>query len=196
MFAFPPPKSQFERSWAWMEDVFNLEEIGKLCKYAEGLEKVQGVTGYGDLPEENQKEIRSSEVAWITSNPDTAWIYTKLAEKIMTANERYFRLNLWGFVDGLQYTTYDSAKRGHYDYHMDLNGIDQYQRKLTAVLQLSKPSSYEGGELKIQGRSEDILPKTQGHLLLFPSYVRHKVCPVTSGVRRSLVMWASGFDFT
>lgn len=196
MHAFPPPRSQFERSWAWMESGFTAEQIAELCSYAEELPKVPGTTGSGNLSEEQQKEIRSSDVAWIASNADTKWIYDQLVERIMVGNERYFRLNLWGFVDDLQYTTYDAAKNDHYDFHIDLNGKDEYQRKLTVVLQLSKPQAYEGGELKIQGRCEEILPKTQGHLLMFPSWARHKVCPVTSGIRKSLVMWVSGFDFT
>jgi PKHD-type hydroxylase len=63
---------------------------------------------------------------------------------------------------------------------------------------LSDPSEYEGGELDLEfGKPNDKprytsfkLPK--GGLVFFQSDVWHRVCPITSGVRKSLVAWFSG----
>ena len=40
-----------------------------------------------------------------------------------------------------------------------------------------------------------MLPKEQGKLILFPSYVLHEVKPVTKGERYSLVAWITGPQF-
>jgi PKHD-type hydroxylase len=68
---------------------------------------------------------------------------------------------------------------------------------------LSNPSDYEGGQLKFQFRNnvdptiEDTLVdgNLQGNIIVFPSYVWHKVEPVTKGVRYSLVTWTWGPPF-
>ena len=37
--------------------------------------------------------------------------------------------------------------------------------------------------------------KARGTLVAFPSYVMHRVTPVTSGTRKSLVAWVAGPKF-
>ena len=70
---------------------------------------------------------------------------------------------------------------------------------------LSDPKDYKGGELEFDFRQNDpdkkrqiikckeILPK--GSLVVFPSFVWHRVCPVTRGERNSLVIWNLGYPF-
>ena len=75
--------------------------------------------------------------------------------------------------------------------------------------QLTDGSEYQGGELEFDFRNYDppienkinkniiqakeILPK--GSIIVFPSFVWHRVKPVTQGVRYSLVMWNLGYPF-
>ena len=40
---------------------------------------------------------------------------------------------------------------------------------------------------------KEILP--QGSIVIFPSYLWHRVTPVTKGVRYSLVIWNLGYPF-
>lgn len=58
--------------------------------------------------------------------------------------------------------------------------------KLTCVIQLSDPSTYEGGKLKI---GSEYAPDEQGTMICFPSNTLHEVEPVTSGERFVLVHW-------
>lgn len=106
----------------------------------------------------------------------------------------------------IQLTEYDSAEQGEYKPHeddadwvglvperFDPRGV----RKLSVVIQLSDSKSYEGGEL--------IFPNNEGYdsshatgigtCIIFPSYLKHGVTPVTSGVRHSLVSWILGPPF-
>ena len=78
-------------------------------------------------------------------------------------------------------------------------------RKLSVTVTLSDPKDYKGGELEFDFRNQDpdkkpnikkcieILPK--GSLVVFPSFVWHRVCPVKKGERKSLVIWNLGWPF-
>jgi PKHD-type hydroxylase len=61
---------------------------------------------------------------------------------------------------------------------------------------LSDPSEYDGGDLEIwTGTEPKVLDKTKGIVHAFPSFVMHRVTPVTRGVRRTLVIWIAGPKF-
>ena len=70
------------------------------------------------------------------------------------------------------------------------------------TVSLTDPKKYQGGELEFDLRNQDperarntklcteILPK--GSIVVFPSFVWHRVKPITKGVRYSLVIWNLG----
>lgn len=96
--------------------------------------------------------------------------------------------------DVIQYGEY--RKDGHYDWHMDMDPflpIDGKHRKVTAVLMLSNRDSYQGGDFELR---TGCISMQQGDMLIFPSFMEHRVTPVVSGVRRSIVCWATGPQFT
>ena len=91
---------------------------------------------------------------------------------------------------------YKSSDEGHYDWHMDSQPpIDGRQRKLSISILLSDPSEFEGGELQFKGMEDGKILTKQGSIVVFPSFIEHKVTPVTKGVRYSAVTWASGPSF-
>jgi len=106
----------------------------------------------------------------------------------------------WGYSfnsqENTQFGRYKSTDEGHYDWHMDAgppqNGI---QRKLSISILLSDPSDFEGGELQFKGMEDQKILTKQGSIVVFPSFIEHKVTPVTKGVRYSAVTWASGPSF-
>jgi PKHD-type hydroxylase len=64
------------------------------------------------------------------------------------------------------------------------------------TVQLTDGTDYQGGDFEImRGRDIEQLPKGKGTVLIFPSYLLHRVTPVTSGVRKSLVLWLGGASF-
>ena len=66
--------------------------------------------------------------------------------------------------------------------------------KLSFVLQLSDPDDYEGGNLQLldeMGKSY-IAPRERGTIILFDSRTMHRVLPVKSGLRKSIVGWTVG----
>jgi PKHD-type hydroxylase len=142
----------------------------------------------GDL-EEN--EHRSSIVRWVEDPQikNMLWWYAQ------EANRLAFGLDVQN-VGSVQFTEYSASQAAHYDWHHDvLWGTETaYDRKISVVLQLSDPSSYEGGDFEfneVESPNSDQL-KTKGTILCFPSVLQHRVSPVTKGTRYSLVSWFEG----
>jgi PKHD-type hydroxylase len=95
----------------------------------------------------------------------------------------------------IQFTEYRATNQGHYDWHQDvwLESPRPYARKLSVVVQLSSPDDYKGGEFEFFGiQSPTATFASRGSLLVFPSFLQHRVLPVTKGLRRSLVTWIEG----
>ena len=105
-------------------------------------------------------------------------------------------IDIRGFHEHIQFTVYEGDDKGFYRWHVDNNmQSDVPPRKLSMTVQLSDPSEYTGGELQLHDGEVQTAVNNRGHVVIFPSYVLHRVQPVTSGIRRSLVVWANGPGF-
>lgn len=106
----------------------------------------------------------------------------------------------WGYdlsgQEDTQIGRYKSIDAGFYDWHMDSAPPENnIQRKLSCVVLLNDPSEFEGGELQFKGNNDENVLTKQGSIIVFPSFIEHKVTPVTKGVRYSAVTWALGPSF-
>ncbi len=123
--------------------------------------------------------------------------YCLIADRIIKANNEIWRLDLTGFnmfLDKPNILRYKAEEQGHYDWHFDY-GKEYSNRKISFSLQLSDPSEYDGGHLEIAGINPDEATRKKGTLIMFPSYVRHRVTPVTRGTRYCVVGWVHGPHF-
>jgi PKHD-type hydroxylase len=176
-------------NYYYFSNVFTDKEIEKIIQLGDTFPKQTAQTGGGADGRESKNRI--SEIAWITETPESEWLYSRITDLAMTANANMWNYDIWGYHDSLQYTTYYDAG-GHYDWHADV-GPNMSNRKLSCVIQLTDPSEYEGGELQFQGSSGVVsLPKEKGMVVFFSSFVLHRVTPVLTGTRKSLVTWLSG----
>lgn len=171
--------------WVWISDVDD-ETCDRLIEEnSQGLREAPVATNECIVM---NKSIRRSQINLEPSQEalDLCEFYTN------AANKQGFAFNVYG-LGTCQLARYSEEDQGKYDWHVDsFSGFDmQFDRKLTCVIFLSDPDTYEGGALQISYRSEDFkLPK--GSVIVFPSYELHRVTPVTRGVRYSLVGWAEG----
>jgi PKHD-type hydroxylase len=190
-FAPCPDKSTNESLHAWWNDGFNPREIKDIISIGEDYTQDEGVVDNG----RKDDVIRKSKVAWINNNSRTNWLYDRMAFITRNLNGQFFDFDLYGFVEDFQYTVYDQDG-DHYTWHMDKGRNSTSPRKLSLVLQLSDPSEYEGGDLEIfTGNTPTVLEKKKGIIHAFPSFVMHRVTPVTRGIRKTLVVWVSGPKF-
>lgn len=141
--------------------------------------------------EGDHEEMRRSKIAWIHNEQ----LQMRLWQFANIANVERFRFNVMQVSD-IQYTEYHAKDKGHYDWHEDvlwLNNERDLDRKLSVTVQLSDSDDYEGGDFEIR---DVALPqrdlRKKGTVLVFPSYLEHRVTPVTKGVRKSLVTWFEG----
>lgn len=87
--------------------------------------------------------------------------------------------------------------------YTDDDGMVGKVRKISLTINLNEPGDYEGGEFKIdlgEGANDNPIItvneiKPQGSIVVFPSFIRHCVAPVTKGKRYSLVLWTLGYPF-
>lgn len=144
---------------------------------------------------EEAHSIRKSKVKWLNYNqyPQFDWIYNRLQLAIERANNQFWDFSLYSMPDPIQYTEYYPSG-GHYDWHMDIGpGSSMANRKISITVQLSHPDEYEGGNLQIlRSPTPEDAPRGLGTVVIFPSYMMHRVTQVTSGVRKSLVLWVGG----
>jgi PKHD-type hydroxylase len=181
---------------AYWENGFSEDELNKIISIGENKITTQGEEAIVGLMEGSgvNTEIRRSRVAWFNSD-EASWLYQKLGWIARQLNGQYFQCDVSGFSDDLQYTIYDHTVEGHYDWHMDKGYASDGSppRKLSLVLLLSDPNEYEGGDLELFAGNQTVkVQKTKGIVHAFPSYVMHRVTPVTKGTRRSLVVWLCG----
>lgn len=134
------------------------------------------------------ENVRSTTICGIEAEKSYAWIFQKLADAIVQANYDIWGYELLGFSEVIQISRYDVGD--HYDWHMDIGGGVLSQRKLSVVAQLTDSSEYEGGDLEFF--KHGLAPRDQGTLILFPSFMHHRVLEIKKGVRHSLVAWLSG----
>lgn len=191
-FAPSPDKATNECLHAWWNDGFSHREIKDIISIGEDYAQDEATVGDGDVND----TIRKSKVAWLNQNNRTSFVYEKMAYIGRMLNGQFFQFDLFGFVEDFQYTVYTSDNN-HYDWHMDKGpGSTLAPRKLSLVLQLSDPSEYDGGDIQIMTGSQPInLEKKKGIVHAFPSFVLHRVTPVTRGIRRTLVVWIAGPKF-
>lgn len=178
-------------NYYYFTQAFTNEELNKIIEIGESIPKNVATTVGEDGKDGNVSEYRKSEVSWIGQNPQTSWIYDRISDLAIKANTEMWNFDIWDYQDDLQYTTY-YGNGGHYDWHPDLGpGISN--RKLSVVLQLSDSEDYQGGDLQINtGGSVLSVPRERGLICFFPSFLLHRVTPLTSGLRRSLVVWLCG----
>ena len=178
--------------YAWSKSFLTKEECKIITEYGKNkLNLNQGAVGK-EL--EISKKIRDSNVSWIGLNEDTKWLYDRLVYNILKLNKEFFNFDIYGLMEGIQFTNY-KAPKGKYTKHTDM-GFGGIVRKLSVSIQLTDPKKYEGGELILHlDDKPKILSKEQGMLYIFPSWTLHEVKPVIKGERNSLVAWVNGHGF-
>lgn len=133
---------------------------------------------------------RKSNVMFLTPEQPLLWLFERLGQAAVQNNAHRYHFDLLGFHEELQLAQYE--KDGHFDWHMDF-GAAVSTRKLSLSIQLSDPETYEGGDLQFLVNNRPFnAPRGQGTLIIFPSFVMHRVTPISSGSRMSIVGWVTG----
>ena len=147
------------------------------------------------------KSIRKVSHCWLPFEKFN-WLYRLLEEEIKNINWYNYKFTLT-HMESIDYLEYHAGKddvdpeHGHGKYASHVDGSINSTRKLSFSILLSDPSEFTGGDLLLyESSTPHIVPKNKGQITFFPSNCLHEVTPVTKGVRRSIVSWIHGPQFT
>ena len=168
--------------------LFSSDECTRIIALAQ---QQRGLAGTVDARADSNDPIRNSIVRFLYPDTGNEWFFARLDQAVSGLNAAY-AFELQGFFEGVQVASYREG--GHYGWHMDI-GPDAFStRKLSLSVQLSPEADYDGGELEFLV-GEEVASRAQGTLIAFPSFLVHRVRPVTRGTRWSLVSWVAGPAF-
>lgn len=179
--------------YTWFTKLFNEKEVDAIRALwdAEFVRSAE-VNKAGN--EMTRDDLRKSKVMFIKADAVNDWIYERLGQACLQTNLNRFKFDINGFQTELQLATYDSTD--FFDWHMDFGAGDISNRKLSITVQLSDPSEYEGGELQFMINQNIVdAPKEKGTAIVFPSFALHRVKPIISGSRKSIVGWIGGAPY-
>lgn len=203
-----------EHYW-FFTSVISPDTCDKIIKL--GLSKKLEIGSIGKFKEKNKltkkelkelKQKRNSNIVFLNDK----WLYDEILPFVHNANKSANWNFDFDWCESIQFTEY--KKNQHYGWHADDFGIpmksndknfDNKIRKISCIISLSDSNDYEGGDLQfdyrdydpeIQKPSSSIVTceqiKPRGSIVVFPSFLWHKVNPVTKGKRYSLVLWSIG----
>jgi PKHD-type hydroxylase len=170
-------------------NLFNNNEIDKiraLWNEDEARDAKIGSLGSGEI----NYQKRKSRIIFL-DKPDTDWIYDRLSMACILVNANKYKFDILGYQSKLQLTSYGVGD--FFGWHMDSGDKHNSIRKLSITVQLTSTDEYEGGALQFfKGNDTINAPSEKGTAVIFPSYVAHRVEPVTKGCRKSIVGWIAG----
>lgn len=178
--------------WELWPAALTAAECDAIVSRAESYEAQSATVGFDDTTR-SDRSYRSSTIRWLDAGRD-ADIVQRLMHFVQASNRTNFGADIVAPYE-LQYTEYHGSSGGRYDWHQDvwLESSRPFDRKLSVVVQLSDPADYQGGAFEffcVSHPGPTFAPR--GSMLIFPSFLQHRVLPVTAGLRRSLVTWVEG----
>ena len=191
---------RYSYPYVYWDNFLSEEELVSIEQYCLTRPLNDSMTiGAGD--QANMSQGRQSKSVIYEFTPENYWVFERMRSITEYANNEYFNFDLLGF-DYFQYAEYQ-GEGSQYDFHTDLiygENLPSYMvfpRKLSFILILSDNSEYTGGEVQFM---PDVnypftVEQRRGRVLAFPSWILHRVCPLQSGLRRSIVWWATGPKF-
>lgn len=197
----PVERSKITYPFTWWDDAFTDENINEITQKLSGTEtKRASVLGENI----NIDKVRRCDVGFHYRNQDNFWIFNNLNQVVENLNNQFYGFDLNGY-DTFQYTVYNAEENGTYDWHVDMcfgkTAPEQMiePRKLSLTMLLNEPGvDFEGGDFQISLGSDEEIETVQlkkGRIIAFPSFILHRVTPVTKGVRKSIVIWVTGPKF-
>lgn len=182
--------------WCYFRSYLSKETCEKIINDSLQLPSHDAVVGLNIGSIGLNKEIRKSKVRFINANDSRfTYLFDALWKTAIQANNDFFNIHITK-LDFVQIAEYDASYEGEYKEHHDVfwNNKDPYlHRKLSCVIQLSDPTTYEGGDLELtESTPLDKECRDQGSIIYFPSMMRHRANKVTKGTRYSIAAWFEG----
>lgn len=176
--------------WYYFKNFYTLDqcrEISDFLKNSPSAGKdspAHGVTKTADVHTVN----------WGHAKP----LLASLEESAHYINKTHFGLDIYRMTDYdlINHNVYRDADDGQYGWHKDAAIGEIYDLKLTVIANIST-APYEGGHFEMFVNEPCHIPELDppGSALVFPSFLNHRVNPVTRGTRETVSFWIPGPNF-
>ena len=175
--------------------LLNDNQIEKILNKLDEKNWVESLVYNDKTKEVSKKQLRSNKEQPLWPEED-GFPFDIIAERIFKINSEY-----WNF--DIRYIDFSKdpplvLKYGlnqKFDWHFDMSSQES-TRKLSFTIQLSDSNDYKGGDLQfIHTEEHKSKIRQKGDIIIFPSYVWHRVTPITEGKRHALVGWIHGPAF-
>lgn len=179
--------------YAYQSQYFSDEECDCIIQLGQQLSSVESYIGSSRTIDHN---IRSSTVSFFNnSTVDHKWIFEKITRAVSDFNQQFWQYAI-DQIETLQFTKYHRPG-DFYHNHQDLVYGSNPQRKLSVSVQLSADQDYIGSDLLFLRCADQYFEpvRNRGTVIIFPSFAVHKITPLISGTRFSLVSWVLGPAF-
>lgn len=126
------------------------------------------------------------------------WLDSKIDYYVKKANSENFFLDISFGLSSKQLMLY--SKGDWFQPHDDTGHWDSnyFDRKITAIIQLSDGTDYEGGKTIVEIDRDIDQPRHQkekGSMLILPTFAIHEVTEITKGIRKAFICWYNGPKF-
>jgi PKHD-type hydroxylase len=171
------------------DGVFTPEECARIIEAGDRMPASVGRVNDPNAAD-GRNPARDTAVRSLPPEADFAWIYQRLLQQAGAHNQQVLGFELEQ-TETMQFLSYGPGQ--HYDWHVDIGAADLALRKLSLIALLSDPADYDGGELELFFNDQPTpATKSRGALVVFPSFVLHRVRAISRGRRCSLALWLRG----
>ena len=193
------------------KNILSEQECDELLEHFDKIEKSKATTVGYKMPSINNpdqlqaKECNDESVRKGSLKFDRDLYKVPYGERLVMALDGYaseFGIKLFDDDVDFQLAIYDNVGDHfvmHEDHKLDISSFESRQRKVSASLQLSNDNEYEGCNLEVRLPIDDngnfphlLASRQKGDMVVFPSFAKHKVSKLESGVRNSMVLWYHG----
>ncbi|MEM1123293.1 MAG: 2OG-Fe(II) oxygenase [Bacteroidota bacterium] len=191
-FTYNLPTLQNFSQYVFIENSIIFTEIAQINQYWDEQQK-QAAELEGGVATTDE-ELRKTSIVGLENNEEHQWLYQRISNFALQVNNQRYFYDIRGIFEPLQLMEYSEGD--FFDWHLDFGNQHSSIRKLSVTMQLSDPTDYEGGDLQFMINKDIITaPRSKGTIIIFPSFIMHRVTPITQGKRRSIVGWVSGPPF-
>ena len=164
---------------------FSRSECAEIVGLSSGLER------YADQFRAFGEVRGASMVSWLPPRHAPIWLVEHV-NQLFTDAAKAFAFDISAGLEDFKLIKY--RRNNRVAWHIDCGGGPTHTRKLTMTALLTDPATFAGGSLKLAGYVPD-LHTSIGDVVIFPSFLAHKVTTITQGSRQTLIAWAHGTPF-
>lgn len=198
---FVPPTRAQPSNYVYSPTVFNVKECERIIAENKMDDAKWATVGDGTEYHEDLKYRAVKHTFLSQEETNNDWIYQRIHDEIVKINQQFWNFDLTAMSELVQVLRYDASDdatvpAGHYNWHQDYGNDFASLRKISVVVNLSDPTTYDGCALTIFTNSNYTVKETDpGTMITFPSYIPHMVSSIDRGTRYALVTWISGPPF-